>query len=385
MLKKLNTYFILFALFLTFVTSCNRHVVSSKELIIYPSPPDTPRIQFLTSFSNSANITGKRSALQKTVIGDEQLISVGKPYGIATVNGKIFICDASLKGMLIVDLAKKTFTPFVPGGRGQLKLPINCFVHEDRLYITDVQRNEVVIFDQKFNYITAIGKSNTIENFRPMDVCASGKKIWITNPKTHQVLLYEKEILENAKFISGNINYVNLRENYKLLKTFPDTTYGNDEYLNNPINISYQNGKIFVTDFGDFKIKIFTEDGAYLGCVGQYGNSLGQFVRPKGTAIDKDNNLFVVDAGFENVQIFNNQGKLLMYFGGPYKGPGDMWLPAKVLIDYENLKYYKKWVSPDYELSYLIFVTNQYGPDKINVYGAIKPLLKRNTERNEKK
>jgi DNA-binding beta-propeller fold protein YncE len=217
-----------------------------------------------------------------------------------------------------------------------------------------------------------------------MDICASGKNIWITNPKTHQVLVYEKEILETAKSVVGNTSFVNVRENYKLIRSFPDTTYGNDEYLNNPINISYRNGKIFVTDFGDFKIKIYSEDGKYLGAVGQYGNSLGQFARPKGIAIDKDENLFVVDAGFENVQIFNSQGKLLMFFGGPYKGPGDMWLPAKVLIDYENLKYYKKWVAQGYDLSYLIFVTNQYGPDKISVYGAIKPLHQGNVNGNEK-
>jgi DNA-binding beta-propeller fold protein YncE len=363
MLKKIKLSFIWGISLLIIVAGCTRHIASTKALVIYPAPPDTARIQYLTSFSNSTDISGKRSALQKTVLGDEQGIPIGKPYGIATAKGKIFICDASIGGLEIVDLAKKTITPFSPGGKGKLKLPINCFVDpEGRLYITDAGRQEVVVFDEKLNYVSAIGKSGTADDFRPLDVYVSEKKIWITNPKTNKIFVYQKE-------------------DHKLLASFPDAVVGEDKFLHNPVNICYRNGKVYVTDFGDFKVKLFTEDGNYLGSVGQYGKSIGQFVRPKGIAVDKDDNLYVVDAGFENVQLFNNKGKLLMFFGGPYKAPGDMWLPAKVHIDYENLQYYKKWVSPEYELNYLIFVSNQYGPDKISVYGAITPALQLNTNK----
>ena len=31
-----------------------------------------------------------------------------------------------------------------------------------------------------------------------------------------------------------------------------------------------------------------------------------------------------------------------MYFGGSYTKPGDMWLPAKVIIDYKNLDYFQE-------------------------------------------
>ena len=86
--------------------------------------------------------------------------------------------------------------------------------------------------------------------------------------------------------------------------------------------------KVYITDFGDFKIKVFDHQGKYLNFVGTYGVGLGQFVRPKGIACDRESNLFVVDAGFENTQMFNKDGKLLMFFGGSYKGPGDKDLAA---------------------------------------------------------
>jgi hypothetical protein len=106
--------------------------------------------------------------------------------------------------------------------------------------------------------------------------------------------------------------------------------------------------------------------------VGGYGNGPGSFTRPKGLALDREENLYVVDAAFENVQIFNSGGDLLMHFGGAYKGSGAMWLPAAVEISYENLSFYEPYVDKSFELKYLIYVTNQYGPAKVNVYGFVE-------------
>ncbi len=62
-----------------------------------------------------------------------------------------------------------------------------------------------------------------------------------------------------------------------------------------------------------------------------------------------------------------------MFFGGHYSKPGDMWLPAGVAIDYDNLQFFSEYVDKRFDLQYLIFVTNQYGPEKISVYGFVKP------------
>ncbi len=86
----------------------------------------------------------------------------------------------------------------------------------------------------------------------------------------------------------------------------------------------------------------------------------------------REANLYVVDAAFENVQIFNPEGELLMHFGGSYEGAGAMWLPAAVEISYDNLSYFEPYVDESFRLKYLIYVTNQYGPAKLNVYGFVE-------------
>lgn len=323
-----------------------------KELVIFPSPPDTARVQFLTSISTSNDVVKKQSSFSSFVLGENEVKTIYKPYGIDIQMGKIYICDTPIKGLEIIDLEKETFDYFIPKGKGALLLPVNCSVDENGfLYIADVQRRQIVVFDNEGNYIESFGEK---ENFKPTDVFVTNDKIWIANSENHRVAVYDKD-------------------SHNLLYHFPKSETGDDDFLYSPTNICISDDKVYVSDFGDFKIKIYTHEGNFINSIGSYGKRPGQFVRPKGIAVDKSSNLYVVDAGFENTQIFDKEGQLLMFFGGSYTGPGYMWLPAKVIIDYDNLKYFEKYVDKSYNLKYLIFVTNQYGPDKINVYGSVEP------------
>ena len=63
-----------------------------------------------------------------------------------------------------------------------------------------------------------------------------------------------------------------------------------------------------------------------------------------------------------------------MFFGGTYTGPGGMWLPADVTIDYGTNEYFSEYVDSRFALKYLVYVTNQYGPDKVSVYGFVEPV-----------
>jgi len=354
--KRQTAWFLLLGILAAFFfSSCiSRYhkLPEYQESIVFPPPPDTARIQFLTKISNSIDIVGQRKGIIKYILGEDPGLPIIKPYGIAIRDGVIYICDTMLRGLEIIDLKKATFRYFKPHGRGQLRKPINCTLDEDGyLYVADSERRQVVIYDPNLKYAGAIGGER---NSKPSDVKIFNDRIWVVDIKQHKVKVYSKKTR-------------------KLIFSFPDAKPGTKQFLFSPTNLDIQDGRVYVSDFGDFKVKIYTLEGEYIGSVGSYGKALGQFVRPKGVAVDRDLNLYVVDAGFETIQIFNKDGKLLMFFGGPYKGPGFMWLPAKVVIDYDNLEYFQKYVDPDFNLKYLVLVTNQYGPDKINIYGFVEP------------
>ena len=104
------------------------------------------------------------------------------------------------------------------------------------------------------------------------------------------------------------------------------------------------------------------------------GSSRATFFRPKHLAASRDGLIYVVDAAFENVQMFNLEGAMLMDFGGAYGGPGGMILPSGITIDYDNVSYFEEFVAEGLRLEYLIWVTNQFGPDLVSVYGRVHPV-----------
>ena len=61
--------------------------------------------------------------------------------------------------------------------------------------------------------------------------------------------------------------------------------------------------------------------------------------RPKGIAADTYGNLYLVDALFETVQVFDPEGRLLYYFGSTGTRPGQFQLPSGISIDDRNIIY----------------------------------------------
>jgi len=354
---KLNISLNLTLSFLFFfsIISCGvqKNKKTTSPIVVYPAPPEKAKIQYLTSISSSVDVTKKQSAFEKSVVGEKEKLPIYKPYGIFLRNGKLYVCDISIGGLEIINLETKKFDYFIPKGQHQLGVPVSCFVDTNNfLYIADVNQQKIAVFDGDGNFKTSFGKN---ENKKPTDVFIKGKNIFVADSDGNRINVYNKNT-------------------YKFESYFPKLEVGDPGFLYKPTNIFISDTKIFVSDLGNGSIKIFDLKGNYLQTVSKYGKNIGELVRPKGIAADKEGNIFIADASFENVQIFNKDGALLMFFGGHFnkEKQGDMWLPTKVIIDYDNLQYFKKYVDPKYNLKYLILVANQFGPEKINVYGRIE-------------
>ncbi len=341
------------------ILSCTPHVpagVAGQPLVVFPPPPDTARIQFLTQISSSAELGGKRSpSFWQRLIGvknDAVATTIVKPYGISVLGRKIYVCDTMLPGLDVVDLERRTIQQLRPRGQARLLTPINCFAASDgSIYVADTERHQVVVLSDSGTYRGTLGDSGG----KPADVYVAGGRIWVTDLAAGKVKVYDERTRE-------------------LLFAFPGAPRTAPEGLVAPANLHVTDRAVYVSDLFDARVKIYSLDGKYLRSVGSFGNAFGQFARPKGLTVDRAGNLYVVDAAFENVQVFDGEGRLLMFFGGgPYQRPGDMALPADVVVDYEHLDYFRRFVHPGFNLQYLIFVTNQYGPGKIGVYGFVGP------------
>ena len=110
-----------------------------------------------------------------------------------------------------------------------------------------------------------------------------------------------------------------------------------------------------VADTLNFRVQVFERDLQPVRQIGSAGDLPGYFSRPKGLAFDSEDHLYVVDAHFESVQIFDPHGPLLLSFGQEGSRPGEFWLPAGIHIDPSD----RIWIADSYNRRVQVF---QYLP-----------------------
>jgi DNA-binding beta-propeller fold protein YncE len=313
--------------------------------VFYPPPPQRPRLQFLQSISGDYDLGKKQSAFQTFIVGNPRYQLLGEPYDVAASKGKIYILDRMYKTIVTLDLASQEMSFLNDHGIGKLGDPSGIWVSEEGLkYVADMQRKQVVTFDQDDNFLRTYGGPDIFE--KPVDVAVYGQRLYVVDLAKEQLFILDSD--------TGGV-----------IKTV-----GQKGEFFKPSHLTVgPAGNVFVTDALHFVIKKFSPEGQFLDTIGFHGDQIGGFARPKGVAVDKDGRLYVVDAAFENVQIFDDQGRILLFFGGPGDGRGDLYLPAGIAVDKDNTAYFQKFADPGFKLEYLVYVTNMFGKNMLNVYG----------------
>ncbi len=74
--------------------------------------------------------------------------------------------------------------------------------------------------------------------------------------------------------------------------------------LENPTGVCVSGQYVYVSDWGNHNIAIFTTEGKYVTTFGQCGAKRGQFNKPTGLCVDRDGFLYVCDLSNCRIQIF---------------------------------------------------------------------------------
>jgi len=357
-LSRFAFLFVMVFLCVLFLNGCaGKRVTQDTGTVFFPPPPNTPRVQYLTSISTSRDLEArKKSSLSILVIGElesERTKPIIKPYGIEVFGNTIYVCDSMATRVAVIDLEKRQFD-FLKGdyGFGKLKKPISLALDSEKnLYVADTVRREIVVYGPSGNFLQAFGKEY---DMKPVDVAVDGDFLYVLDIKNHEVKILDRK---TGKLIDS-----------------AGRGLGPEYSLSLPIGLALgPKGGLYVTNITSGKVINLDRDGHLLGSFGKLGDGFGEFGRPKGIAVDSKNRIFVVDASHQNVQMFNSQGQLLMFFGDPGLPVGSMNLPAGVTVVDGMLNYFQKYVDPSFEVEELIFVTNQFGNAKIAVYALGNP------------
>lgn len=327
----------------------------SFDPVFFPPPPNQPRLQFLKSYADGSEFdVEEASFLESFVLGDPEVKVgiIGMPYGVAIHDGKIYVCDVGQSNVKVLDLVNNTFSIF-PSGRS-LKKGSNIFIEPDGTkYITDPKNGVVSVWNAKDKIVAFLGKDL---GMKPLDVSVSGDKVFVTDGSSNQVLVLDKH---NGELLD------------RIGKQVVDRTkWGVEEFSMITDLCLDKHGNIYVGDKLKGKLTVFKPSGVHLRSYGKPGSLPNSLIRVKGSAVDREDRVWVIDAGPATaVKVFRKDGRLLMMAGFLGQEPGQMYAPVDVVIDYDNVKLFEKYAVKGAKIEFLVLVTNQFGPHKVSVYG----------------
>lgn len=213
-------------------------------------------------------------------IGDEDRLA--SPTGLALgLNGEIFVSDSTLGEVFRFDKSGKLLQRF---GKGHLQRPTGLAYNplSRRLYVADTYAHQIKVFDASGTLLDEWGDRGGDQE--------------VGSDKTGRDV--------------GGLT------------------------LNYPTHIAYKRDKLYVTDTMNARVHVLSaETGRTITVIGRRGVYVGNMVRPKGVAVDSEENIYVVEGYHDHLLIFNRQGQFLMAIGGSGNGPGKFSQPSGVWID----------------------------------------------------
>jgi sugar lactone lactonase YvrE len=307
---------IIAVLALVFIASCGPPPRSPEPSnLVWPLPPDPPRIKYVQSIYNEDDI-GRVYSLKEKLFGKEYADSMDRPYGVSVRRGILLVSDIALRRVLVFDLDAKRLRTM--GDEGALITPASAVADRaGTMYVADAGGAKVAVYGPDGAYRTAF----MLKGGRPVAIALNEalKQLYVVDREGHRVVAFGLDGTRLFEFGERG------------------TTDGK---FNIPLDIAVgADGKLYVLDAGNFRVQIFTSEGVFLSKFGSVGDRQGMFANPKGIAIDSDGHIYVTDAAFSNFQIFDAQGNILLFVGQLGPRPGNLHLPGGIAIDEKDRIY----------------------------------------------
>lgn len=286
--------------------------------LVWPPPPDRPRVEYLTSISGPADLGIAPSFLKKVVrvlTGKKLPQQMVRPSGLCVTPEEIlYVADPGLRAVHAFNLREQRYDQMSRFEKESFVSPIDVAVdQQERLYISDSMVRKIYVFNGKREPEREIGGDDFFVRPAGIAVHPVLQRLYVVDSSAHVIQVFD--LLGNFLFTIGGRG------------TEPGA-------FNFPTFISIdQEGRLYVTDSLNFRVQVLTADGKFLNLFGRQGDGIGEFSHPKGVALDRAGHIYVTDAIFDAIQVFDGEGTILLYLGEAGQGPGQFWIPSALYID----------------------------------------------------
>jgi DNA-binding beta-propeller fold protein YncE len=300
---------------------------SGMGKIIWPGPPEKPRIKYLWSITQVAkSAEGKRGIvdfLAGDVAGDvtdpRTSNVLMRPYGVyVDAKDRLYVADPGACRVTVIDLKTGDALTIFEAAMDELQTPVGVVADPaGHIYVSDSELKKVLVFDEKGKYLFRF--EGDFERPTCLAIDTKNSTIYVADTLADTIYRYD---------LSGKrVGSIGHRGALPGEFNFPTHLFVDG------------NGLLHVTDAMNFRVQIFSRSGKFVETFGSIGDAYGNLDKPKGVAADSHGNIYVVDSIKDTVKIFDREGKLLLFFGEKGMNLGQFWLPAGIFIDNKNRIY----------------------------------------------
>lgn len=304
-------------------------VTAGKKIYFPPiSDEQVPRYVYVGELTGEQNFV-EREGKQKNVLIEalkwiaglfdgQEVVALQRPIsGVVDENGRILVTDVSRAAVFVFDPANGRLDvwEFAQGFRRFMSPTGIALGPSGRIFVADADRREVYALDPQGNG-TLVIDSAALE--RPTGLAWDAKEglLYVADTQAHQIKVFD---------MTG-----------RLVRKIGQRGEDLGEF-NFPTFLALSGDHLVVSDTMNARIQKIPLDGSgKTETVGERGTMMGNLVRPKGVAVDSENNLYVIESYHDHLLIFDDRARFLLPIGGAGKAAGSFYLPGGVWIDRGN-------------------------------------------------
>lgn len=234
--------------------------------------------------------------------------SLSRPLGVAVgENGDVYVADSSKHRVVVFSMEGKLLR--VIGGPGtapgRFDYPTAVVTFGPRVYVADSGNKRIQVFNSEGKFIRQLipaeektGLKSATINEKPVKPLAlavdSQEDLYVADGLGQRILVY---------------NSLGL-----LVKSFGGPGTGEGQFgFPNGIALDEKGNRIFISDFANGRIQVFSRDWKFLYQI----QGEGLLTNPRGIAFDPERKLlFVADIFEHRIAVLQDNGNLVGYYGG---------------------------------------------------------------------
>lgn len=320
--------FLLVSFTAVLLTACAPTQVIKAKRLVWPLPPDEPRIEFIAAYSGSPDL--REASLFRRIAGDDDGTWLFNPMmAIGDNKSRMYVSDKERVAVFMFDFAARDVIKL--GGTaldGLLKHANGIAIDAQGLvYVADSLETKIYVVDPATQTVVkSLNLSAHLKSIARFAIDKRAGRLVMPDAASNKIVITDlqgKHILSFGKRGNG------------------------DGEFNSPQSLTVDSkGNIVVCDVFNARIQRFTSDGAFINAFGKRGDKGGDLALAKGVAVDSEGHIYVTDARENRITIFSDKGEYLLSFGFPHaQQPGSnvvaggFLLPQGISID-ENDRIY---------------------------------------------